>query len=300
MRLCLVAAACSTLLAAAPAFAQEAPEPAPELPAVVPASATLPQSAFTMPGAEPATPGLTITFGPGAPPAPERDEATPTAPRRESDFHFDLGFGTELPISVGGVATAELPGRLLLQVGLGFMPHGYANAIDGFLTSVGAYDQTVSNIVRGSLGSSFVLRASGGWRPFAGHGLEIMGGYTLMTLGGQTTAAEVINAVLAEGGYGQRVPSGLNADIPLSATLHNVHVSLGWRWLMADEHLVVRASVSYIQCVAADVGVNLAGLGGQAAAMESTVNQGLNGFLNPYFTRYAKAPTVGLSAAYRF
>lgn len=317
-----VAAALVAFLGAAPALAQEVPAdpapsavpaspPAPPPPAAAPAAAPIepppavaPPPAVTSPPAAAPSPFAPAPFAPGitfeAAPGPARDAPSPAPASRESDFHLDLGFGTEAPISVGGVVTAEVPGRILLQLGLGFMPHGYSNAIDGFLTSVGAYDQTISNLVRNSLGNSFVLRASAGWRPFSGHGLEILGGYTLMTLGGSTTAADVINAVLAESGSPQRVSSSMNADIPLAATLHNVHVSLGWRWLLADDHLVVRASVSYIQCLASNVGVNLSNVGGQAAAMEGQVNQALNGFLSPYFTTYAKAPTLGLSAAYRF
>jgi hypothetical protein len=319
------AAALIAFLAAAPALAQEAPAPpaAPEAaapsdapapppadvppapppafppaPAIVPSPAAVPPAPLPPSAYAPGAPGSGFVFEP-APPYP-RDTTTTTAPPREKDVSFDLGFGTEAPISVGGVATLEVPGRILFQLGLGFMPKGYGNAIDGFLTSVGAYDQTISNLVRNAFTNSFVLRASAGWRPFPGHGLEILAGYTLMTLGGSTTAADVINAVLAESGSAQRVQSAMNVDLPLSATLHNVHASLGWRWLLADDHVVVRASVSYIQCVASNVGVSLSNVGGQAAAMEGPVNTALNGFLSPYFTTYAKAPTLGLSAAYRF
>ncbi len=143
--------------APAPAF----PQPAAGMPA--PASYSAPAPGFV--------PSPGITFAPTS--GDGRDVVTPAAPRQESDFHLDLGFGTELPISIGGVVTAEVPGRVLFQLGLGFMPHGYAYAIDGFLTSVGAYNQTISNVVRSALGNSFVLRASAGWRPSAGHGFEI-------------------------------------------------------------------------------------------------------------------------------
>jgi len=308
VRLSSVAAALLALAAAAPAFAQQTP-PAPY------AAFTAPGAAYSAPAyvAPPPAPVPAVTYdvpaapasanAPAfAPAAPDgRDTVAPAAEKAERGFHLDVGFGTELPISVGGVVTAEVPGRILLQLGLGFMPHGYAYAIDGFLTSVHAYDQTVSNVIRDALGNSFVLRAGAGWRPFKDHGFEITAGYTLMALGGATTAGDVINAVLAEGGSSQRVPaSAMSAEIPLSATLHNFHASLGWRWLMADDHVVVRASLSYIQCLASNVGVSLAGMGGQAAAAEGTVNQALNGYLSPYFTTYAKAPTMGLSAAYRF
>jgi hypothetical protein len=38
----------------------------------------------------------------------------------------------------------------------------------------------------------------------------------------------------------------------------------------------------------------------QASAQQVAVNDALNAFVGPYFTKYAKAPTLGLSAAYRF
>jgi len=204
---------------------------------------------------------------------------------------------TEFPISAGGYLGLEVPGRLLFQVGAGVMPGPYSNAVNGALTSVGAYDSTVGAFIQNALSHSFVLRASAGWRPFARHGLEILGGYTLLTLGGATTQGDVINTVLAEAHASERVPTGAGTTIPLSATLHNVHVTLGWRWLLASDHLVIRASLSYLQCLAARVAVSLPS---QGQAMETAVNQQLNTLASPYFTQFVKTPLAGLSAAYRF
>ena len=68
-----------------------------------------------------------------------------------------------------------------------------------------------------------------------------LGGYTLITMGGAVATSDVVNAVLAESGSSFQVPAGLAGDIPVSATLHNFHASIGWRWLLADDHLVIRA-----------------------------------------------------------
>ena len=217
--------------------------------------------------------------------------------KQERSFHFDAGIETDFPIFVGGYLGAELPGRILLQLGAGAMPAAYSGAVNGVLMSSGAYDQTIGGLVQRALGNPFVLRASAGWRPFTNHGLEILGGYTLVMMSGSETEGDIINAVLTEAGASQRVPAGSGVTIPLSATLHNVHVSLGWRWLLADDHIVLRASLSYLQCLAANVGVSVPALG---QAMESAVNQQLNTFVSPYFTSYVKTPLVGLSAAYRF
>jgi hypothetical protein len=232
-----------------------------------------------------------------APPAAEKAEATPESPRRT---HLDLGVGTEAPISVGGIATLEVPHGILFQVGAGVMPQAYAQAIDSLLTSVGAYDAVVSSVVRGSISNSFVLRTSIGLRPFENHGFEIMGGYTLLTGGGSVATADVLNAILTESGSAVQAPAGLGGDIPLSATLHNVHASLGWRWLLANDHLVIRASLSYLQTVASRIDVKIPASASVLVPYQGQINDTVNAYLGPYFAKYAKAPTLGLSAAVRF
>ncbi len=284
--------ACAVVcLASAPALAQE---PAP-LPARAPYE--VPPLDDTGPRALAPAPPPVWAPVPVPAPGPERDAVTAAPATGPRAFQLDVGVSTEFPIAVGGFLAAELPGRLLLQVGAGVMPSVYSGAVNGFLSGVGAYDSTVAGFITSALSDSFVLRLSGGWRPFADHGLELLGGYTLVTLGGATTEGDVVNAVLAESGSSQRVTAGSGATIPLSATLHNVHASIGWRWLMANDHLVVRASLSYLQCLAANVGVSLPSVG---QAMETAVNQQLNAFVSPYLTSYVKTPLAGLSAAYRF
>ncbi len=287
----IVFACALVCLTSAPALAQEPAQPPPRAPYEVPP--------LDAPGA--------LTHAPAPPPpawapepaplSPARDAVSAPAAPRPRDFHLDVGMDTEFPLAVGGFLAAEVPGRILFQLGAGVMPGAYSGAVNSVLTGVGAYDSTVAGFIQSALSNSFVLRASAGWRPFTDHGLELLGGYTLVTLGGSTTEGDVINAVLAEGGASQRVAAGSGATIPLSATMHNVHATIGWRWLMADDHFVMRASLSYMQCVAANVGVTLPA---QGQAMETAVNQQLNAYVSPYLTSYVKTPLVGLSAAYRF
>ena len=60
---------------------------------------------------------------------------------------------------------------------------------------------------------------------------------------------------------------------------------------------MIRASISYLQCLAANLGVTLPQT---STTMQTTVNQDLNNLVAPYFTSYIKTPLIGLSAAYRF
>ncbi len=308
----VVAIAAFCLASFTPVFAQGAPpaasspwlmpgapaSPAPTYPA---ATSTYPAATYPAPPATyPAStyPAPTATYPAAAVPAAE--SRAPRAQKPPRDFHFDLGVGTEFPISVGGVLTAELPHRFLLQVGAGVMPKAYAETIDGFLTSVGAYDALVSPAVRASLADSFVLRASVGGRPFSGHGFEILGGYTLIKGGGSLATADAINAILAETGYPIQAPSSLGADIPIGATLHNFHASIGWRWLVADDRLVLRASLSYLQTVSSQIAVDIPDAATEVVPYEGQINEQVNAFLGPFFSKYGKAPTLGLSAAFRF
>lgn len=288
----------SALACQSVAFAQEAPS--------APAPAPSASSPWVMPGN---APGIAVTrsdnggftFAPESPaPAKAEKPAEAPAPAKPRDYHFDLGVGTEFPISVGGVVTAELPHRFLLQLGLGVMPRAYSDAIDGALVKAGAYDAAVSGMIRNSIGNSMVLRASAGLRPFEDHGLELLGGYTVVTGGGSIATSDVISAILAESGVSVAVPAGVGAEIPVTATLHNVHASLGWRWLLADDHLVIRASISYIQTLGSRFSVKVPETATAILPYQGVINDTLNNYLNPYLAKYGKAPTLGLSMAYRF
>jgi hypothetical protein len=291
--LCLFAAS-TAAVAQEPAPAVRAPAPRDEVPAAPPPAAAPAPPPPAAPAALPAAGD--ITFEPAPPP---RDTEEPVAPKKTGDFHLDVGAATDFPISLGGQATAELPGRVLLQLGLGFMPQPYAYSIDSFLVAVHAYDANVSQLVRSALGNSFVLRASGGWRPFRDHGLELYGGYTMISLGGSASPVDVINTVLAESGSSDRV-SGNFPNVGVGVTMHSVHATLGWRWLLANDHFVLRAALSYIQCLAATANVTVQDPTGQSAAMTAGASAALSGFLGPFLTGYGKAPVASLSASYRF
>lgn len=283
------AAPASTYAAPASTYPAAASNPV-SAPTYYPAAANGANGAWAQPG---------HGYRPAGPPRAESPQAGAEA-NKPRDYHFDLGVGTEVPISVGGVLTAELPHRFLLQVGVGVMPTAYSDAIDGFLTSVGAYNAAVSQAVRASLGNSLVVRTSIGGRPFSGHGFEILAGYTLIKGNGSLDTTDAITAILAETGTSLPAPSSLGEEIPIGATLHNFHASIGWRWLVADERLVLRASLSYLQTLASEVQVDIPDSATEVAPFEAEINRQVNAYMTPFFSKYAKAPTLGLSAAFRF
>ena len=163
-----------------------------------------------------------------------------------------------------------------------------------------SYDSAISAIVRGSISNSLVLRGSLGWRPFTNHGFEMYGGYSMMTANGSVAISDVLNAILVDGGVSLQAPAGLGGDIPINATLHNVHGTIGWRWLLANDHLVIRASISYFQTVATNFQVKIPSSATVLVPYEGMINETVNSVLGGYLLKYAKAPTVGLSAGVRF
>jgi hypothetical protein len=61
---------------------------------------------------------------------------------------------------------------------------------------------------------------------------------------------------------------------------HDEHIQVGWRWLFLDERLVLRASLSYLQCVAAKSSANLA-TARRTGTVEMRVDDELDEYLTP-------------------
>jgi hypothetical protein len=236
-------------------------------------------------------------YGPPPSTAPAPDTASEPAQAQDEEPtgpFFDLSADTVVPIALGGGVSLEVPGRILLQGDLGWMPPGYGKAINGLVQSFGAYDPSVGALVGGALQGAFVARVSAGWRPFPSHGFEITGGYTYVGLTGSVDATDVAAAL------GGGVATGLAAraitdPIELSSHLHNFHVALGWRWV-AWEHLVIRATVGYMQTLGSSSSVNIPGQPELTAQASPIVNDTLGAI----YKSYVKLPFLGLSAGYRF
>jgi len=223
-----------------------------------------------------------------APPPDEVEDDEPSPP------FFDLAVSTNVPLSLGGQATLELPALLLAQLELGWMPPAYGSAINGIVQSFGAYNGEVSALVDGTLADAFVLRLSAGWRPFESAGFEIFGGYTSVSLSGSVSPADV--AQVAGGEFASDVAGQLlTEDVTLSSQLHNFHVALGWRWVAFD-HLVIRANVGYLQTLASSSSVESP----EHPEIAEKANAVVDGTLDDIYTSYVKTPTFGLGAGYRF
>jgi len=151
--------------------------------------------------------------------------AATIAAHQPSDPGLGLGVNTAFPLTVGGSVHLEGPGRLYLRSELGVMPRAYLNTLNDLLVEFDAYDRDTAELIADSLQSALVWRNHLGWRPFPRAGFTFSGGYTLVTLGGRTTAA---TAVAAATGF--TLPAGADFDVDVDATVHQVGGELGWHW----------------------------------------------------------------------
>ena len=171
-----------------------------------------------------------------------------------SGVAFDIAAGTSFPLGLGPMLSLEVPGRILLQTEIGWMPPAYGSAIVGIISSVNE-TAFLTKVVEDALADSFVFRIGAGWRPFPSAGFEITGGYTMISTGADIDP--VIVGDVVDGDLERRIVALVTEKVPVTATMHNFHVALGWRFLAADDHLVIRTNLGYTQTLAASSSVEL-------------------------------------------
>lgn len=145
--------------------------------------------------------------------------------------------GTRAPLSVGGKARVEVPGRVQLGAGAGYLPGGYVDVINGVAMSFDAYGESTANVIKAAIQSSLVVDADVAWRPFPEHGFTFGAGYSLVTLGGDASGQELLAAAAGveapeepSGGPGGRFDVGAtDRTYDMAATVHMLRPELGWQ-----------------------------------------------------------------------
>ena len=204
------------------------------------------------------------------PPAP------PPAP--PAPVHVELLGGTLAPIDFELAARIVVLDRFIVGVAAGLTMYG---GVAGSIVDQNGGNGAGSIVATLSLGA-FVFRAYAGFRPFEGLGLEIVGGYALVT---QSTDVDV-------GGIAQALGAQTSATSGHAAfTLHAATVELAWSFYVLDD-FIIRPSIGWMQVLGSDVAISSptssAGLSDASTALESAL------------LHYGMTPTVSLSLGYRF
>ncbi len=226
--------------------------------------------------------------------ASDRAELAPPRQNWMDPFALDLSATTWVPLSIGPELSVELPGRLLLQAHVGWMPELYSQALTDSLEDAGVYDADIGNLVDGAVRGATTWRLAAGWRPFASAGLELTAGYAHVALDGATNTGELIPLVPPDVADELAAEVG-DVSINLDSSIHHFTVAAGWRWLIAD-HLVIRANLGYLQSFASSSTLEIESRPDLTSLAAPTVES----VLHEQYMRYIKVPVVGLGVGYRF
>lgn len=209
-------------------------------------------------------------------------------------FALDLSAATWIPLSAGPELALELPGRVIAQVHLGWMPELYSQTMTDALEDAGVYGPEIGDLVDGAVRGARTWRLAAGWRPFESAGLELTVGYAHVAVDGATNTTELVPLVPQDVGEELTAELG-DANIDLDSSIHHFTLAVGWRWLVA-EHLVVRANLGYLQAFAADSALDIEG----RPDLTSLAEPAVQAVLHEQYLRYIKIPVVGLGVGYRF
>ena len=245
--------------------------------------AQAPPAAATSPAPHAAT---SVAARTSARPAPFPDalDAPSDAP---SPVRLEVLVGATAPIDVDLSARVVLFDRLFVGGSLGFGVYGGL-----FAAAVQPFDSGAAQLASPIADSVFVASVSAGFRPFAGYGLELVGGYTLLHATPSLDAATVSAAL----GTQLTLPAGIST-LQLDATLQALHVELGWTIVVAD-HFLIRPALGWTQTLAASATVSTTptiAIPQVAAALDATSQ-----LITSALTSYAMTPTVSLAVGYRF
>jgi hypothetical protein len=200
---------------------------------------------------------------------------------------------TVVPVSAGAGVGLEVGPRLRARTSLGAMPGPYR---DGILAAVGAIEPQFTDqqaaLVDASLKGPVVWRSELGWRPFPTAGLYLHGTYTLVTLGGATTGADVVEELA-----GVTLPPGVGGELSVSATLHQLGPEVGWDQPLGPT-IHLRLGVGWNFTVAAHTRLR-ADLDGVPLEADLLVNQAAD--LGAHeLVRYGHPPTVTIGLGWAF
>ncbi len=206
------------------------------------------------------------------------DEPPAPPPAPPPWARVELIGGTLAPLDIELALRIVLFDRIVAGLAVGMTTYG---GVAGQLVDENG-GNGAGSIVATLANGGLVGRAFLGVRPFEGLGLELLGGYTLLS---RDTRVDV-------GGIAQFFDAQTTAtEGHASLLVHALTVELGWSFYVLD-HFVIRPAIGWIQAFDADVSLSApatsAGLDQASEALTGAIRQ------------YGMSPTVSLQLGYRW
>lgn len=217
-------------------------------------------------------------------------------------YGFELSGAAQFPVAAGFQGAIELPGRLQLYAGGGVVPSQFQSAVNRAFVSMDAYDPRIGDFVMQHIGDTRVLRAGGGWRPFAHHGFFFQAGYTQLRVTGSVDGQELISGFTEASGSSTTAAqtaflSQLSLpSVSLTSTLHMAEAQAGWEWSL--DSFFLRASVGGAMTFSASSELSFVYEDGTKSDL-GPLGKLAEGYLNSALVKYARTPFVGLQLGYR-
>lgn len=211
-------------------------------------------------------------------------------------LHLQVSVGTDAPLAIAGRAEVELPGRLRLMASYGTTPRIYLDAFEGVISAAGTSSQSPSGLFGIGLDGGSMWRLHGGWRPFAGAGLLLMGGYGRLALSGSASAGEIVTSFTGRAPPPQ-VPEA-NGVYGVASTLHTVSAELEWEFVFLSDLLVIQTAVGFVATVDSQTTITPRFTSTTPGSAEA--RQAAQGYVDEVLQSYVFLPTFSLSLGYRF
>lgn len=168
--------------------------------------------------------------------------------REASARTIEIGVGSTLPLDFGARLRLDLPWGFFLQGNVGYLPTPYLNLANDLIVAAGGYSDEAAELVENTLQDAVVIQSFIGWSPF--FGLEIFGGYTFISLGGQASSRGAIERL-----SGRQLPGQFDLMIPVSSSIHAVQFGIGWGPTFGP--LRIRFSAALVNAVASNSKIDL-------------------------------------------
>lgn len=216
--------------------------------------------------------------------------------------------GTKAPLSIGAKARVELPGRVQLGGGIGYLPGGYVDILNGTAMAFDAYEQSTADLIKAAIQSSAVFDADLGWRPFPESGFTFGLGYSLVALGGDASTAELIAGVTGieapesgtdgDGPLAGRAGSADDQSYDITAAVHLLRPEVGWQIDLGDRWMV---DVGLGGAFTLNSGVIVKAENESAApALQEAFEAGTSEWLEDTIEQYVHSPTISVGFGAKF
>jgi hypothetical protein len=206
--------------------------------------------------------------------------------------HYDLAFYNAFPVSMGLTGEVTFFSHVSLNLAFGYMPPLYAR----FISDIIAIDADEEKLIAEILKSTLTFNLGLNFYPFRHWGLFAGGAYNRIFFTHSVPAVRLLD-VFAPTVSPLRLGLTQNTLVPIDSTLHNLCLTIGWKF-RPWRHVLVIPAISYIHHLASENNITLQNqiiLPEQQAVLNE-----IEAEMAMYYRKYLYFPTINLAIGLEF